>query len=455
MSNEGGHIDDADEGGVAGDSAIRGLGDLDAGQAGGASGRSKAAFYRSHGSRGALDFTDVREANLAAVLRFIRRKAPCSRADVAAGTSLNKATVSSIVAELIECGIVEEIGASEERRVGRPAVMLTLDGHRYVALGLEVNVDYLAAVAVDLGEREVLSLHEPFPAASAGPDACVRRLAELARRTMARLAEQGRRPIGLTVAVPGLIDLHGRAVTEAPNLGWNDFPVVDRLRAELGDADFPVAVENDANLAAVGEYRAGSLSHTPNLVYITGEVGIGGGVIVNGTLLRGSTGYGGEIGHMPLVRGGPRCGCGRRGCFEALVGTNAIIRKAAPDLAGDSEAPITDLATKVAEVARRAGEGDRHVVATLEQVGGWLGRSAAVLINIFNPDALILGGYFVPLASWILPRTHRTLAAHVIAPELGGCRVALSTLGFTAAARGGAASIIDAIDTARLPLPRP
>jgi predicted NBD/HSP70 family sugar kinase len=404
-------------------------------------------------SRGALDFTDVRETNLAVVVRFIRHHTPCSRAEVAAETGLNKATVSSIVTELIERGVVEEIGASEERRIGRPAVMLTLDGRRSVALGLEVNVDYLSAAAVDLGERKVLSVHEPFPAASAGPAACVHRVAELVRSMIAQLADQNRRVIGMAVAVPGLVDLHGLAVTEAPNLGWREFPIVDRLRAELGDADFPISVENDANLAAVGEYRAGSFSHTPNLVYITGEVGIGGGLIVDGKLVRGSNGYGGEIGHMPMLPDGPRCGCGRRGCFEALVGTNAIIRAAVPDLAGDSDEPITDLAPKVAEVARRAAQGDRHVVATLDRVGDWLGRSAAVLINVFNPDALILGGYFVPLATWILPRTHRTLAAHVIAPKQGGCKVALSTLGFTAAARGGAASIIDAIDTARLPLP--
>lgn len=403
---------------------------------------------------GALDFSGVRETNLAVVVRFIRRETPCSRADVAAGTGLNKATVSSIVAELIERGIVAELGASEQRRVGRPAVMLTVDGRRFVALGVEVNVDYLSAVAVDLGEREVLSLHERFPAASAGPAACVRHLAGLVRRTMTRLAEQDRRLVGLAVAVPGLVDLDGQAVTEAANLGWRDVPVAERLRAELGEAGFPISVDNDANLAAVGEYRAGSLSHTPNLVYITGEVGLGGGLIVNGELLRGSTGYGGEIGHMPLMRDGPRCGCGRRGCFEALVGVNAIVRAAVPDLAGASEAPVTDLASKVAEVARRATRGDRNVVDALGRVGNWLGRSAAILINIFNPDALILGGYFVPLATWILPRMRRALTTHVIAPELGGCRVALSTLGFTAAARGGAAAIIDAIDTARLPLPR-
>lgn len=405
------------------------------------------------GSPGTLDFTDVRGANLAVVLRFIRHRTPCSRAEVAAETGLNKATVSSIVTELIERGSVEEIGASGERRIGRPAVMLTLDGRRFVALGLEVNVDYLSAVVLDMGEREVLSVHEPFPAASAGPAACVRRLAELARSMMVQLAEQSRHVIGMAVAVPGLVDLHGLAVTEAPNLGWRDYPVVDQLRAELGGADFPISVENDANLAAVGEYRAGSLSYTPNLVYITGEGGIGGGLIVNGSLVRGSNGYGGEIGHMPMLHGGPRCGCGRHGCLEALVGMNAVIRAAVPDLVGDSDEPITDLASKVTEVARRAARGDRHVVDTLDRVGNWLGRGAAILINVFNPDALILGGYFVPLATWILPGTQRTLTAQVIAPKEGCCKVALSTLGFTAAARGGAASIIDAIDTARLPLP--
>src|SRR5262249_25688695 len=137
----------------------------------------------------------------------------------------------------------------------------------------------------------------------------------------------------------------------------------------------------------------------------------------------------------------------------ALVGIDAIIRAAAPDLVAAS-GPITDLEPKVAEVARRAAAQDRHVVTTLRHVGERLGWGAAILGNIFNPQALLLRGSFVPWGPWILPGTHQSLARHVIAPELGGCRIALSTLGLTAAARGGATSIIDAIDTGRLPLPR-
>ncbi|MCM2430870.1 ROK family protein [Streptomyces sp. RKAG337] len=405
-------------------------------------------------SSGAVDFIDVRETNLAVVLRFIRREAPCSRAEVAAGTGLNKATISNIVAELITRGIVVEVGASEERRIGRPAVMLTLDGRRFTALGLEVNVDYLSAVMVDLAERDVLTWHEPVQAAELGAEGCVVRLADLARRAMGEMARQHREVLGITIAVPGLIGTSDGEVAEAPNLGWHEFPLVDRFREQLDDSSVALSLDNDANLGAVGEYRRGALAHTQNLVYLTGEVGVGGGVIINGALMRGSSGYGGEVGHITLMQDGPLCGCGRRGCFEALVGIGSIIQQAAPDLAGSTAQPLTDLAAKVAEVARRAEAGDPRTTAALVRVGEWLGRGSAILLNLFNPQALILGGYFVTLAPWIMPPARRTLAAHTIAPNLGGCQVALSTLGFTAAARGGASSIIDAIDTARLPLPR-
>ncbi|GAA3723948.1 putative NBD/HSP70 family sugar kinase [Spinactinospora alkalitolerans] len=398
----------------------------------------------------------VRETNLGAVLRAVREAAPCSRADVAATTGLTKATVSSIVGDLIAHGLVREVGAASERRVGRPGVMLTLDGRGITAVGLEVNVDYITVVAVDLVEQELLSRHEPFAAGAAGPEACARELVDLLRRTLADPVLAGRTVLGAGVAVPGLIDAPRGTVANAPNLRWRDFPLRARmleLMEEAGLPEMPVLVDNDANLGAVAEYRGGHRAHTCDLVYITGEVGIGAGVLLDGRLLRGSTGYGGEIGHIPLRRGGPLCGCGRRGCLEAVAGIDAILRRTVPDLAPTAPVSGTHLAAAVAATVERADAGDVGVLRALERAGSWLGRGAATLVNLINPQAIILGGYFVPLAPWLLPPCTAAVDAHVLAPERGGCRLEVSTLGLSAAARGGAAALVDALDTGRLPLP--
>ena len=151
------------------------------------------------------DFTDVRATNLALVLRFIRAQAPCSRADIAASTGLNKATVSSLVAELIERRLVRETGLTEHR-IGRPATMLVLDGAAYAAVGLEVNPDHLTVVAIDLAGERLLSWRRAFAGRQTSPPKAVAAVAALARKAVAKVQAEEREVLGLTVGVAGMVD---------------------------------------------------------------------------------------------------------------------------------------------------------------------------------------------------------------------------------------------------------
>ncbi|WP_254909639.1 ROK family transcriptional regulator, partial [Micromonospora sp. NBS 11-29] len=229
------------------------------------------------------DLGDVRVANRAAVLRHVRLHAPCSRADVAARTGLNKATVSSLVGELVEHGLLRETGLTENR-VGRPATMLVLDGSRYVGLGLQVGADELVVVAADLAGERLLTWRRAFAAATAGPDETVRALAALARRASTRVTGAGRTVLGLTVGVPGLVDADG-AVPAAPALSWRDVPLAAELRRALRDPGFPVGVDTDANLAVSAELRHGPYAGTGDLVFLTGGLAVGAGLVSGGRLL--------------------------------------------------------------------------------------------------------------------------------------------------------------------------
>ncbi|MDT0304456.1 ROK family transcriptional regulator [Streptomonospora wellingtoniae] len=407
---------------------------------------------------GPTGFHDVRETNLGVVLRAVRTLAPCSRAAVAAATGLNKTTVSSLVADLIARGLLRETGESSERRVGRPGVMLALDDRTIAAVGVEVNVDYLSVVAVDLLERALVTRHIAFDARSAGPDACARRIVSAVAEVAAAPALRRRAVIGLSVAVPGLVDSPNGVVTRAPNLAWLGTPLrsrIEELMDRAGSAPVPVLVDNDANLGAVAEYRGGHLAHTADLVYITGEVGIGAGVLMNGELMRGSAGFAGEIGHVRMVEDGPECGCGRRGCLEALAGIEAILRAALPDRFPGGALTRADLADLVETAVERAAAEDTVAVEALDTAGAWLGRGAATLVNLVNPGAVVLGGYFVPLAPWLLPACRAAVRELAFAPGAGGCTVEPSELGLTAAARGGAVAMVDAMESGRLPLPAP
>jgi predicted NBD/HSP70 family sugar kinase len=385
---------------------------------------------------------DIRRNNLEVVLRHLSAVGPDSRAGIAARAGLTRATVSRLVAELIELGVVRETGRDGGGRAGRPSTRLEL-GANVLAIGTEVNVDYLSVLVIDLAGREVLRDRRPFDA-TVGPDACIAALADLCRHTRRRLAARRARPApvvaGLTVAGPGLVDVAAGVVAEAPNLRWHDVAVAEPLRQALRLGETPVHVGNDANLAAIAEYRSGEWAGTSNLVYITGEVGIGGGIIVGGQPLLGTRGYGGEVGHMNVMPDGPLCGCGRRGCWEACIGLNALLQSARQRPRGDVPPE-----QKIEPIVSRARAGDARMLELLHELGRWIGVGAANLVNLFDPQVIILGGYFVDLSRWILPAAREALDAGTLARTGDNLHLAASTLGFTAAAQGGAIHAIERV----------
>ncbi|MEU4791684.1 ROK family transcriptional regulator [Micromonospora tulbaghiae] len=390
--------------------------------------------------RPTADLGDVRVTNRAAVLRHVRRHAPCSRADVAARTGLNKATVSSLVAELIEHGLLRETGLTENR-VGRPATMLVLDGSRYVGLGLSVGADELVAVAAGLGGDPVLTWRRAFPAA-AGPEETVKALAALTRRAVTRIGAD-RTVLGLTVAVPGLVDPDGD-VPAAPALGWRGVPLAASMRRALRDRDFPVAVDTEANLAVLAERRHGPYAATTDLVHLTGGPAIGAGLISGGRLLRGGRGFAGDVGHLPLAADGPACDCGRRGCLTALLGVDAVIRRLLP-----GAGPVTDHLPEVERIQALARAGDEPVRTGLTEIGRLLGQAASVLSGLLDPEVVVVGGHLAALAPWLLPAAHAELAARTPVPP--GVRLEASTLGSAAGALGGATAALATVEAGRLP----
>lgn len=392
------------------------------------------------------DFTDVRATNLAVVLRFVRENAPCSRADIAASTGLNKATVSSLVADLIDRRLLRETGLTENR-VGRPATMLVLDGSPYAAVGIEVNVDYLTAVAVDLKGEALLSWRRAFPGGSASSGQAVAGIAGVARRVVTRMTKEARQVLGLTVAVPGLVDLNG-SVRLAPNMGWRDVDLAGDLAKALRDPGFPVLADNDANLGALAELRFGPHVGVRDLVYLTGEIGVGAGIVLDGRLRRGGAGFSGEIGHIEIVPGGPPCHCGRRGCLEVVAGLGALLDRTVPGGVSPAE-----LEPEIDEVVQRAEAGDPVVLDLLDTLAGNLGRGVGIVANLLNPEVVVLGGYYVKLAPWILARAEQEMLGRSLAPGGGGCRLVVSGLGYGAAALGAAARVLDSVDSGRLPAP--
>ncbi|MCZ7457248.1 ROK family transcriptional regulator [Streptomyces sp. WMMC940] len=404
--------------------------------------------------RAPADQVAVRRANLVRVLGEVRSAGPLSRATVARHTGLTRATVSSLVAELIERGLLRETDFQQDGSVGRPGRRLEIDGRAVAALGLEVNSRYLAAWSTDLSggtRHERRLVHD---ATREGAEHTIRALAEIAAELLDEARAAGAHTAGIGVAVPGPVDAADGSVRAAPNLGWRDVPVNRLLRELLGlPAEVPVVVDNEANLAALAE-RDHAGSRAADLVYVTGEAGIGAGIVADGGLLRGAGGFSGELGHLQVDPAGERCACGRTGCLETKIGLTAAIRTAAPDLAADgpSGAVALDPREIAAELLRRATEGDPRALGGLDEIGRWLGIGLAIPVNLLNPEVIVLGGYFATVAPYLLPAAMRELRERAVAGDPAVARVTGSALGFTAAVRGAAGVIVEEVfaDPARL-----
>jgi predicted NBD/HSP70 family sugar kinase len=392
--------------------------------------------------------TSLREHNLALVLEEVADRGPSTRARIAAATGLTKATVSSLVDTLVANRLLDERGL-DAPAVGRPGTSLGLGSRGPVGIGLEINVDYLATCTVGLTgavrSREVVT----GDLRGVDVEAVLGRAAGLLRRAVDGAREAGVPVAGVAVAVPGLVDTTDDSTDEvlrlAPNLGWRDVDVLGRLRALAGDAAPPrLRLGNEADLGALAELWCGGHEddaggRLDTFVHVSGEIGVGAGLVLDGALLTGRRGFSGEIGHL-TVAAGPPCGCGSSGCLERLAGQEAILRRAglesAPGTAiGSPEGPL-------GELVRRCEAGRPDAVEAVEAAGAVLGRGVAAILNLVDLGVVVLGGIYAPLSPWLRGPVEAELAARVLAAAWAPPRVLVSGLGGEAAVRGAAMSVV-------------
>ena len=372
----------------------------------------------------------VRRHNLGVVLRHVAERGPRSRAAIAQETGLNKTTVSSLIGELLEFGLVRETELELRGTVGRPALPVELSGHRVAGLGLEIGVDFLAARATDLTGAERHRALVGCDNRARPVEQVLDDLAGLAVAALDAIDAAELLTAGAVVALPGLVSSDSRLLV-APNLGWTDVSVPDLLTARLGAQAIPLRAENEANLGALAELWEGAGRRLRDFLYISGELGVGAGIVVDGALFRGAHGFGGELGHVTVDPGGELCACGSRGCVETRVALGALLRNSG--LAADAG---------VDQLADRALAGDERSLAALREAGRWLGIGVASAANLLNLSAIVIGGYFATLAPWLEPALEEELADRVLSAEWDAPVVLTSELGGEAAVRGAAAAAL-------------
>jgi predicted NBD/HSP70 family sugar kinase len=379
----------------------------------------------------------VKAVNRMGLLRLVREEEGISRAELAERSGLMRSTVGLLTQELIDEGWLVEADASATGAVGRRPTPLSLDGTRIVLLGAELAPDAIRVVATSI-RGDVLESAEATLESREPGEAC-RQLAAMASALAARVVRRGVRLLGLGVGLHGPIDKRSGVIEFAPNIGWRGVeigrPLAVRLRA-AGLGELPIFLQNEADLAAVGEcdFREGLVDDP--LVYVSCGIGVGAGIILNESLFTGVSGSAGEIGHTTLVIDGAPCSCGRLGCAEAYIGLKSIAA-GARCLRGQK--------IDRKRLRARIAAGDDEARAAFARAGRALGVLVQNAWSTFNPQAIVLGGETVTLGGdALLDATKTTLDEYASRAGLKAPRIKLARYAELAAAVGGAAYVLHA-----------
>lgn len=351
----------------------------------------------------AVSQDDVRRHNLSRLLRLLHVSGATSRADLTAMTGLNRSTVKALTGDLVEAGLVRESAPVGRGGAGRPSITVEPRTDHVHVLALDVGVEHLTAVRVGLG-GVVLDRRELHQATGDyAVDRTLTRLVGLARALL-DAAPPDAVCVGIGVGVCGVVGAEDGLVRFAPNLGWVDVPLRTLLTDALGVA-LRIDLGNDGDLGAQAEHLRGVAAGANDIVYVSGETGIGGGIILGGRLMRGAAGYAGEIGHMTVDPRGRLCRCGRRGCWETEISDEAVLARTG-----------ARQGTTLGEVLAAYDGGERWPQAGLRRVGRAMGLGVANLVNIFNPEVIVFGGSVRHIFSAVEPIVREAMAGALAAP---------------------------------------
>jgi predicted NBD/HSP70 family sugar kinase len=366
----------------------------------------------------------IRRHNLGTVLRHVHVAGEISRAELTSLTGLNRSTIAGLVGELESLGIAERTLPAEGARqgAGRPSAGVRIATEGPYVIAVDLGVDRAVVARTGLGGRVLQRAHAPVE--SNGEAWQVGATVAALIRTVVEDAPSSAPLVGIGISVPGLVRRNDGLIRLAPNLEWHDVSFGGIVLAALG-LDVPVSLANDADLGALSEHTRGAGVGIDELIYLSGNVGVGAGVITGGHRLEGAGGYAGEIGHLSFNPQGRQCHCGNRGCWETEVGAHAIA------------AAIQCPADRVAQLDEVLDGFDKPS-PSLRATGTALGQGLASIVNTFNPQLVVLGGYLSSLYSLVGAEVNAGLAERALPAPLESVTLSVPGLGSDSSLLGAA-----------------
>jgi glucokinase-like ROK family protein len=382
-------------------------------------------------------------------MHSLHKLAPISRAALAETTGLNKTTVSSLIQELLALQFVREVGL-ESAGTGRPAILLELNPTAGYMVSAEIGVDFISVMGTNFAIKPVWQ-HKENTKPELGQQAILNRSLTLLRQAVKAGSDLGQPLLGLAVGVPGLVDQRDGIILFAPNLRWQNVPLRDTLCQTF---DTRIFINNEANLATLGEHYFGAAQGYHEVLYVSAGVGLGGGVIHNGQLFNGGTGLAGEFGHITMDPDGELCNCGNRGCWETQASQSALFRYIQQAISQEELASILSEQTEghldkltVSLVVDAAKSNDAVALAALNKVGRYLGIGIASLVNALNPELIVFGGILSLAGEFLLPIIHEQLEQRALRWSETAVEVVLAHHGLDSCIMGGIATIYQSILT--------
>jgi predicted NBD/HSP70 family sugar kinase len=353
--------------------------------------------------------------------------------------AVSRSTISVIVHDLLGRGLVLEQGEGTSRGGRRPIVLqINPDAGRVV--GIDIGANHLSALVADLHGVVLGEMHETLLIES-GPEECLRRVFLLVEAALAAAGSRLEQVLAISVAVPGPVVAKLGIVSAPPIMpGWDAFPIRQRIEAHWHK---PTALDNDADLGALGEWTFGVGRGETNLAYIKVGTGIGCGLLLDGHIYRGVLGTAGEIGHVTIAESGPPCTCGNYGCLEAMAGGRAIAQRALLAVRAGQRTQLARLAhpgePTARDVAQAAQNGDTVCQQLLADAGRHIGSALAGLINLLNPGMVIVGGGVVGAGPYLMDTLRQAVAEHTMRSSREAARIVVSSLGPRAVSMGAIA----------------
>ena len=393
----------------------------------------------------------MRQINLSVIMHHLREKAPISRAELAILTGLNKTTVSSLVRELIDRQFVREVGFEEpgsRQGAGRLAVLLTPDPAAGFIVSAELGVDFILVTTANFAP-EIIWRYKEAISPDMGQQVILDRMLALLHQAINEGYKTCNTLLGVAVGVPGLVDQISGTLIFAPNLRWENVP----LRAELNKfVQAPVIIDNEASMAALGEHYFGGAQSYNEMLYISATgVGLGGGIVHNGHIYSGASGFGAEFGHITMDPEGELCNCGNRGCWETQVSQRALFRYLRRGIGQGRQSILVEMTQDnvgqltVPMVVEAARAGDALALEALEVLGHHLGIGIASLINALNPQLVVFGGILSLAGEFILPVVAEEVQRRALRWNREATRIVLARHGLDACVMGGVARVFQAI----------